>query len=153
MFYTVYVLYLSKKDSIYLKHVKKKKQKRIVFSCVFINSSVYYIAFAILCGIIFGPVCAKFINVSDWGDEDTITKEFCRIVIGIQVMAAGVALPKAYLRKELISLLMLLGPVMIYMWLVSGLLVWALIPGLNYVRVFHPPLLYIYIYIYAHVFI
>lgn len=150
MFYTVYVLYLSKKDSIYLKHVKKKNQKRIVFSCIFINSSVRYIAFAILCGIIFGPVCAKFINVSDWGDEDTITKEFCRIVIGIQVMAAGVALPKAYLRKELISLLMLLGPVMIYMWLVSGLLVWALIPGLNYVRVFHPPLFfYICLYVFC----
>ncbi|KAG1207568.1 hypothetical protein G6F69_007944 [Rhizopus microsporus] len=103
---------------------------------LFIKERLYLseASFAILCGIIFGPVCAKFINVSDWGDEDTITKEFCRIVIGIQVMAAGVALPKAYLRKELISLLMLLGPVMIYMWLVSGLLVWALIPGLNYLE-------------------
>ena len=49
-------------------------------------------------------------------------------------MAAGVALPKAYLRRELRSLLIMLGPVMIYMWLVSGLLVWAIIPGLNYVR-------------------
>lgn len=49
-------------------------------------------------------------------------------------MAAGVALPKAYLRKELVSILILLGPVMIYMWLVSGLLVWALIPGLNFVN-------------------
>ncbi|CEG76702.1 hypothetical protein RMATCC62417_11562 [Rhizopus microsporus] len=103
---------------------------------LFIKERLYLseASFAILCGIIFGPVCAKFINVNDWGDEDTITKEFCRIVIGIQVMAAGVALPKAYLRKELISLLMLLGPVMIYMWLVSGLLVWALIPGLNYLE-------------------
>lgn len=66
-------------------------------------------------------------------------------------MAAGVALPKAYLRKELISLLMLLGPVMIYMWLVSGLLVWALIPGLNYVRVFHPPPLFLYICSYVFI--
>ncbi|KAG0764499.1 hypothetical protein G6F62_005324 [Rhizopus arrhizus] len=89
---------------------------------------------AIICGIIFGPLCAKFINIEEWGHEEDITKEFCRFVIGIQVMAAGVALPKAYLRKELVSILILLGPVMIYMWLVSGLLVWALIPGLNFLE-------------------
>ncbi|EIE89267.1 hypothetical protein RO3G_13978 [Rhizopus delemar RA 99-880] len=89
---------------------------------------------AIICGIIFGPLCANFVNIEAWGQEENITKEFCRFVIGIQVMAAGVALPKAYLRKELVSILILLGPVMIYMWLVSGLLVWALIPGLNFLE-------------------
>lgn len=88
---------------------------------------------AILCGIIFGPLCANFIDVSEWGDEVTITKEFSRIVIGIQVMAAGVALPKKYLYKELKSILVLLGPVMVWMWLSSGLFVWVLIPGLNFV--------------------
>lgn len=102
---------------------------------------LYAIAVAILCGIIFGPLCAGFIDISHWGgEEQLITKEFTRVVIGIQVMAAGVALPKAYLRKELKSLLILLGPVMIWMWLSSGLLVWALIPGLNFVSLsyFHP---------------
>lgn len=93
-----------------------------------------FIAVAILCGIIFGPLCANFIDIGHWGGEEhTITKEFTRVVIAIQVMAAGVALPKAYLKKELKSLLVLLGPVMIWMWLSSGLLVWALIPGLNFV--------------------
>ncbi|KAI8047734.1 Cation/H+ exchanger [Gilbertella persicaria] len=89
---------------------------------------------AIACGIIFGPLCANFINVESWGDEDMITKQFCRIVIGIQVMAVGVALPKAYLRKEIVSLAMLLLPIMIYMWLMSGLLVWGLIPGVNFLE-------------------
>lgn len=90
---------------------------------------------AILCGIIFGPLCANFIDIGHWGGEEhTITKEFTRVVIAIQVMAAGVALPKAYLKKELKSLLVLLGPVMIWMWLSSGLLVWALIPGLNFLE-------------------
>lgn len=88
---------------------------------------------ALLCGIIFGPLCANFVDVSHWGNEALITKEFSRIVIGIQVMAAGVALPKKYLYKELKSILVLLGPVMIWMWLSSGLFVWALIPGLNFV--------------------
>jgi NhaP-type Na+/H+ or K+/H+ antiporter len=78
-------------------------------------------------------VCAQFIDADSWENKDEVTKQFCRFVIGIQVMAAGVSLPKAYLRKELVSILVLLGPVMIYMWLVSGLLVWGLIPGLNFV--------------------
>lgn len=91
---------------------------------------------AILCGIIFGPICAHFVDISQWGNEEIVTKEFTRIVIGIQVMAAGVALPKRYLYKELRSLLILLGPVMIWMWLISGLLVWAFIPGLSYVSLF-----------------
>ncbi|KAL1929677.1 hypothetical protein VTP01DRAFT_1815 [Rhizomucor pusillus] len=89
---------------------------------------------AIVCGIIFGPLCANFINVETWGSEEIFTREFCRVVIGIQVMAAGVALPKAYLRKEFWSLFMLLIPGMIYMWIVSGLLVWAMIPGLNFLE-------------------
>ncbi|KAK4512345.1 H(+)-transporting V0 sector ATPase subunit d [Mucor velutinosus] len=89
---------------------------------------------ALVCGIIFGPVCAQFIDIHKWGDEPMITHEFTRIVIAIQVMAAGVALPKAYLRKELRSILILLGPVMLFMWIISGLLVWALIPGLNFLE-------------------
>jgi NhaP-type Na+/H+ or K+/H+ antiporter len=102
-----------------------------------LKSDIYlvylFIAIAILCGIIFGPLCANFINVANWGNQAQITKEYSRIVIAIQVMAAGVALPKAYLWREAKSLLILLGPVMIWMWLISGLLVWALIPGLNFV--------------------
>ncbi|KAG1455431.1 hypothetical protein G6F56_007065 [Rhizopus delemar] len=103
---------------------------------LFIKQKLYLseASIAIICGILFGPICAKFVNIDHWGNEEAITKEFCRIVIGVQVMAAGVALPKAYLRKEYKSLLFLLGPVMTYMWLASGLLVWALIPGLNFLE-------------------
>lgn len=49
-------------------------------------------------------------------------------------MAVGIALPKAYLRKEIVSLFYLLIPGMIWMWIISGLCVWAMIPGLNFVR-------------------
>jgi NhaP-type Na+/H+ or K+/H+ antiporter len=68
------------------------------------------------------------------GNEEVVTREFCRLVIAIQVMAAGVALPKAYLRREFLSLLILLIPGMIWMWLSSSLFVWGLIPGLNFVN-------------------
>lgn len=84
-------------------------------------------------GVAFGPVGAKWFQPDMFGNEDTVTREFCRLVIAIQVMAAGVALPKAYLRKEFLSLLILLVPGMIWMWLSSSLFVWALIPGLNFV--------------------
>jgi NhaP-type Na+/H+ or K+/H+ antiporter len=84
-------------------------------------------------GVAFGPVGAKWFPEIFFGDEEAVTREFCRIVIAIQVMAAGVALPKAYLRKEIVSLSVLLIPGMIWMWLSSSLLVWWLIPGLNFV--------------------
>lgn len=48
-------------------------------------------------------------------------------------MAAGVSLPKAYLKTECRSLLMLLGPVMISMWMASGLCVWYFFPKLSFV--------------------
>ncbi|CAO3590794.1 unnamed protein product [Absidia cylindrospora] len=90
---------------------------------------------AVTIGIIFGPVCANFINVGDWGGEEVeLSRQFARLAIGIQVMAAGVYLPKAYLRTELRSMMVMLIPVMIFMWLVSGLCVWAMVPGVNYLE-------------------
>lgn len=45
---------------------------------------------AVTIGIVFGPVCANFINVQEWGgDQVEITRQFSRLVIGIQVCAAG----------------------------------------------------------------
>ncbi|KAI8343119.1 Sodium/hydrogen exchanger family-domain-containing protein [Chlamydoabsidia padenii] len=90
---------------------------------------------AVTIGIIFGPVCANFINVMDWGgDEVELSRQFSRLAIGIQVMAAGVTLPKAYLRKELKSMVVMLFPVMITMWLVGGFCVWIIIPKVNYLE-------------------
>ncbi|KAL1924214.1 uncharacterized protein VTP21DRAFT_7249 [Calcarisporiella thermophila] len=89
---------------------------------------------ATLIGVIFGPAAAGIIKPAGWGPTDVITLEFTRVVIAVQVMAAGVALPKAYLWKELRSLAVLLVPVMTYMWLVSGLAIWLLIPGMNFLE-------------------
>ncbi|KAI8079240.1 Cation/H+ exchanger [Thamnidium elegans] len=89
---------------------------------------------AILCGILCGPLGFDIINIDDWEYKQDLTRQFTRIVIAIQVMAAGVSLPKAYLSKELKSLLVLLGPVMIFMWIVSGLGVWYFIPRLSFLE-------------------
>ncbi|ORZ03149.1 Sodium/hydrogen exchanger family-domain-containing protein [Syncephalastrum racemosum] len=93
---------------------------------------------AIICGIIFGSIGANLINVDTWSEnKDDLTREFTRTAIALQacsVMAVGIALPKAYLRKEIVSLFYLLIPGMIWMWIISGLCVWAMIPGLTFLE-------------------
>ncbi|RGB39058.1 Sodium/hydrogen exchanger family-domain-containing protein [Rhizophagus diaphanus] len=96
-----------------------------------------YLSEALIClsvGVILGPYVLHVINPYKWGNTDFITREFTRIVIAIQVMAAGVALPKAYLWRELRSLAVLLVPVMIWMWLVSALSIWLLIPKISFLE-------------------
>ncbi|KAF9274908.1 hypothetical protein BGZ68_000269, partial [Mortierella alpina] len=65
---------------------------------------------------------------------DTVTLEFTRIVIAVQVMAAGVSLPRSYMVKERRSLFMMIVPLMIMMWLTSALLIWGMIPDLDFVE-------------------
>ncbi|CEI96039.1 hypothetical protein RMCBS344292_10209 [Rhizopus microsporus] len=89
---------------------------------------------AVLYGIICGPVGNNWINMDQWASKQDFLRQFTRIVIAIQVMAAGVSLPKAYLRKEAKSLFMLLVPVMIFMWLVSGLCVQYFFPSLSFLE-------------------
>ncbi|WWD18709.1 hypothetical protein CI109_103163 [Kwoniella shandongensis] len=88
-------------------------------------------------GIIIGPHCLKLFNPGKWagGDEtvvDDITLEVTRVVIAISVFAVGVELPKAYMKRHWRSLFFLLGPCMIWGWMVSSLLIWGLVPGLNW---------------------
>lgn len=103
---------------------------------LFIKEKLYLSEASIAClvGILFGPLCAGLIDVDQWGDKLEITKQFTRVVIGVQVMAAGVALPAAYLKVEWKSLTILYAGVMTIMWIICGLLVWAIIPGLNFVE-------------------
>ncbi|KAI9351914.1 Sodium/hydrogen exchanger family-domain-containing protein [Pilaira anomala] len=49
-------------------------------------------------------------------------------------MAVGIDLPKHYMKKEWKTMTMLLIPVMIFMWLISGLFIWGLVPPINYLE-------------------
>lgn len=94
---------------------------------------------AVVAGIIFGPIAANIFSPIGWvGNNDealnNLTFQITRIVIGIQVLFTGIALPKAYLRKEWLSLTTLLLPVMLCAWFVTSLLIWGLIPGLSYLE-------------------
>ncbi|KAJ1966201.1 hypothetical protein GGI12_000223 [Dipsacomyces acuminosporus] len=77
---------------------------------------------AFLFGVLFGPSGAGAIVPDKWIDVPSFTLEFTRLIIAVQVMAAGITLPKKYLWRELKSLLMLLGPVMTWMWFTSAMI-------------------------------
>ena len=79
---------------------------------------------ATLTGIIFGPFGATAFDPRKWGWADNITQELTRLVLGIQVFAVGIGLPRAYLKGHWKSVLILLGPVMTFGWLVSAAIVY-----------------------------
>ncbi|KAK0187595.1 Sodium/hydrogen exchanger family-domain-containing protein [Armillaria mellea] len=90
---------------------------------------------AFLFGVIIGPYGAGIFDPRSWGNEDstnTVVLEFTRVVLAIGVFAIGVELPKAYMRRHWKSLFFLLAPVMTWGWFVSAGLIYALIPGLNF---------------------
>lgn len=65
---------------------------------------------------------------------DTITLAFTRLVLGVQLVLAGVQLPSRYLLKEWRSLSLLIGPGMTGMWLCTSLIVWGLVPKLPFLH-------------------
>lgn len=74
----------------------------------------------------------------DWTDFEggtltELTFEIMRIVVGIQVLFAGIDLPPRYLRIEWQSLSVLLFIVMTIAFFIVGGLIKALIPGLTFV--------------------
>ncbi|KAF7319863.1 Na+ H+ exchanger 1 [Mycena kentingensis (nom. inval.)] len=92
---------------------------------------------AFLFGVVIGPYGANVFNPHDWaGDNEetvnAVTLEFTRVVLAIGVFAIGVELPKAYMRRHWQSLFFLLGPVMIWGWFAAAGIIFALIPGLNF---------------------
>lgn len=63
-----------------------------------------------------------------------ITLYFSRLVLGVQLVLAGVQLPSRYLWKQAKPLALLLGPGMVAMWISSSLLIWALVPNLPFIH-------------------
>lgn len=94
---------------------------------------------SMLAGIVFSPNALNWIRPLEYagGDElnlEHITFYFSRLVLGIQLVLAGVQLPSRYLRTEWRSLSILLGPGMVIMWISASLLVWAMVPHLPFLH-------------------
>ncbi|KAK4035293.1 Sodium/hydrogen exchanger family-domain-containing protein [Parachaetomium inaequale] len=91
---------------------------------------------SLLAGVALSPHAANFIRPLDYalGSEENlnaITLAFSRLVLGVQLVLAGVQLPSRYLQKQWKPLALLVGPIMAAMWVATSLLVWALVPGLS----------------------
>lgn len=101
------------------------------------DSSVVVIS--LLAGIVFSPHATNFIRPRDYalgseGNLEEITLYFTRLVLGVQLVLAGVQLPKRYLQVEWKSLSLLLGPGMAAMWICSSLIIWAMIPNFKFLH-------------------
>ncbi|KAH8164485.1 hypothetical protein CIB48_g3763 [Xylaria polymorpha] len=93
---------------------------------------------SLLAGITFGPRALNWVRPIEYaGSADNlndVTLFFTRLVLGVQLVLAGVQLPSRYLRREWKPLALLLGPIMAAMWLSTGLLIWALVPRLPFLH-------------------
>lgn len=78
---------------------------------------------ATIFGIIVGPRGLSWLRPYEWGFQDPVIQEFTRIVVGIQCFAVGLELPNGYLKKTWKALLVLLGPVMTFGWLMGALFI------------------------------
>ena len=74
-------------------------------------------------GIITGPRGLNLVNPLEWGFSDDTIQEFTRIVVGVQCFAVGLELPSGYIRQKASALLVLLGPVMAFGWLICALFI------------------------------
>ncbi|KAH8919727.1 hypothetical protein BT69DRAFT_1246115 [Atractiella rhizophila] len=103
-----------------------------------------YLSEPLLClclGIAVGPIGLNWVNPFDWNDilrdgseQDELTFQLSRIVVGIQVLFTGISLPKAYLRRSWQSLTILLLPVMAIAWLIVASIIVAIIPQLTFLE-------------------
>ncbi len=81
----------------------------------------------LVAGVLLSPAVFGLLNLTHWGKPEMILEEGARLAIAIQVMGVALRLPKAYPWNEWRSLAVLLGPVMLFMWLCSGLLVYLIL--------------------------
>ncbi|KAK3216709.1 hypothetical protein GRF29_1g720075 [Pseudopithomyces chartarum] len=94
---------------------------------------------SLVAGVIFSPNVTNLLKPEQYAlhDEEvlhTITLYFSRLVLGVQVVLAGVQLPSKYLKTEWKSLALLLGPAMLGMWLVTSLLIFSLVPHIHFIE-------------------
>ncbi|KAF2878190.1 Sodium/hydrogen exchanger family-domain-containing protein [Massariosphaeria phaeospora] len=94
---------------------------------------------SLISGLIFSPHAANLIRPEEYALGDahtlgTITLFFSRLVLGVQLVIAGIQLPSKYLLKEWKSLAYLLGPGMVAMWMCTSLLVFAFVPHISFLH-------------------
>lgn len=133
------------KESFYLSECRKSDDPRQPQSHIgrlpSVSRSISKLALVVislLAGVAFSPPAANLIRPLDYAGSQNnlndITLYFSRLVLGVQLVLAGVQLPSRYLKKHWKPLSLLLGPIMTCMWLATSLLVWALVPNVSFLH-------------------
>ncbi|PVI01781.1 hypothetical protein DM02DRAFT_704153 [Periconia macrospinosa] len=92
---------------------------------------------AVMLGIILGPISARFLDSERWGSavegqKEAITLGICRVVIGVQLVMAGIQLPAKYTQTNWKAMMNVLLPVMTIMWLCTSLCIYITIPKISF---------------------
>jgi len=102
----------------------------------FLCKETFYLSEALislLAGVAFSPHAANLIRPLEYAgtqaNVEAVTLAFSRLVLGVQLVLAGVQLPSKYLRVQWRPMTLLVGFVMTCMWLSTSLLVWAMVPS------------------------
>lgn len=82
---------------------------------------------ALLAGVLLGPGLLDLLEVASWGRQETILEQAARLTIAISLMGIALRLPPGYPFRRWRSLAVVLGPLMISMWLVSGVLTYLIL--------------------------
>ncbi len=79
-------------------------------------------------GIAIGPLGLDAFQLSAWGDPLIVVEQAARLTVALAVTSIALRLPENYFRRRWKSMAALLGPGMVIMWLVSGLVTYAVVP-------------------------
>ncbi len=83
---------------------------------------------ALLAGVLLGPAMLGLLVPSDWGgQEETILEQATRLTLAISLMGVALRMPERFPFRDWRSMAVLLGLVMPFMWLASGLLVYLIL--------------------------
>lgn len=82
---------------------------------------------ALAVGVLVGPAGLGLLDPSAWGKQESILEQAARLTVAISLMAIALRVPSGYPLKNWRSLAVMLGPVMILMWLTSGLLTYFIL--------------------------
>ncbi|MEX2543918.1 MAG: cation:proton antiporter [Phycisphaeraceae bacterium] len=75
---------------------------------------------ALVAGVVLGPAVLGWLEPQRWGDERQMMELVARLTMAVGLMGVAMRLPPRFLRRHVPSMLVILGPVMLAMWLVGG---------------------------------
>lgn len=82
---------------------------------------------ALAVGVLMGPVVFGLLDPAEWGRRELILEEAARLTLGVSLMGVALRLPEKFPYRNWRALAVLLGIVMPFMWLASGVLVYLIL--------------------------